>query len=67
MREKDVPRTDAVEAKPLGCGRRREAPVPSAPEPCMARGEAVGAFEIEDDWLDVGQHEQLKEARGDKV
>jgi dTDP-glucose pyrophosphorylase len=27
------------------------------------RGEFVGAFEIEDDWLDVGQREQLTQAR----
>ncbi len=29
----------------------------------IARGEPVGAFEIEDDWLDVGQREQLERAR----
>ena len=28
------------------------------------RGEPVGAFEIEDDWIDVGQREQLAAARG---
>ncbi|MFN0080370.1 MAG: nucleotidyltransferase family protein [Prosthecobacter sp.] len=27
-------------------------------------GDKVGAFEIVDDWIDVGQHEQLKLARG---
>jgi dTDP-glucose pyrophosphorylase len=30
----------------------------------LDRGEAVGAFEIEDDWIDVGQREQLDRARG---
>ena len=29
------------------------------------RGESVGAFEIDDDWIDVGQREQLDRARGD--
>ena len=27
---------------------------------CMSRGESVGAFEVEDEWIDVGQREQLK-------
>jgi hypothetical protein len=26
-------------------------------------GERVGAFEIQDDWLDVGQRDQLRKAR----
>jgi dTDP-glucose pyrophosphorylase len=30
----------------------------------LDRGEPVGAFEIEDDWIDVGQREQLDRARG---
>jgi len=30
----------------------------------LDRGERVGAFEIEDDWIDVGQREQLDQARG---
>lgn len=30
----------------------------------LDRGEPVGAFEIEDDWIDVGQREQLDLARG---
>ncbi len=29
----------------------------------LERGETVGAFEVEDDWLDVGQREQLRLAR----
>jgi dTDP-glucose pyrophosphorylase len=31
------------------------------------RGELVGAFEIEDDWLDVGQREELAKAREGKA
>jgi NDP-sugar pyrophosphorylase family protein len=31
----------------------------------MNRGEEVRAFEIDDDWIDVGQREQLNQARGD--
>lgn len=27
---------------------------------CLARNEAIGAFEVEDEWIDVGQREQLK-------
>lgn len=30
----------------------------------ITRGEDVRAFEIDDDWIDVGQREQLSEARG---
>lgn len=30
----------------------------------LAEGRPVGAFEIEDDWVDVGQREQLTRARG---
>jgi dTDP-glucose pyrophosphorylase len=30
----------------------------------LAAGEPVGAFEIEDEWIDVGQREQLATARG---
>jgi hypothetical protein len=31
----------------------------------LAAGRRVGAFEIEDDWIDVGQRDQLDRARGD--
>jgi len=31
----------------------------------LADGRRVGAFEIEDDWIDVGQRDQLDRARGD--
>jgi hypothetical protein len=30
---------------------------------CIARGERVAAFEIEADWIDIGQRDQLKRAR----
>ncbi len=30
---------------------------------CLERGETVGAFEIEEDWIDVGQREHLKKAQ----
>jgi NDP-sugar pyrophosphorylase family protein len=29
----------------------------------LARGDRVGAYEIEDDWIDVGQRDQLERAR----
>lgn len=32
----------------------------------MASGGRVGAWEIEDDWLDIGQREQLERARGER-
>jgi dTDP-glucose pyrophosphorylase len=37
--------------------------VPALLEGCLQRGEPVEAFEVAEDWLDVGQHEQLKQAR----
>ena len=33
---------------------------------CIAEGGAVGAWEVEDDWIDVGQREQLEKARGER-
>lgn len=32
-------------------------------EDCIDRGDPVGAFEIQEDWIDVGYHAQLKKAR----
>jgi len=32
-------------------------------EEALAKGERIGAYEIEEDWIDVGQHEQLQHAR----
>ena len=40
-----------------------EYPMPSLIQACLAEGEPVGAFLIEDEWMDVGQGEQLKAAR----
>jgi len=39
--------------------------MPSLVESCLARNERVRAFEVADDWIDVGQNEQLREARGE--
>jgi NDP-sugar pyrophosphorylase family protein len=33
-------------------------------EDCLARGERVQAFEVEEDWIDVGQRDQLRRAAG---
>ena len=38
-------------------------PITSLFEECLERGESVGAWEIEEDWIDVGQKEQLKQAQ----
>ena len=43
-------------------GRRTDAP--DLIGDLLAAGEPVGAFEIEDDWIDVGGREQLAAARG---
>jgi NDP-sugar pyrophosphorylase family protein len=45
--------------------RNTEFSMPSLIEGCLARGERVDAFEIADDWIDVGQKEQLAQARGE--
>ena len=39
--------------------------MPSLVELCLARAEHVRAFEVAEDWVDVGQKEQLREARGE--
>ena len=44
--------------------RGRPIGMPDLISDALARGEPVGAFEIEDDWIDVGQREQLDRARG---
>ncbi len=46
-----------------GVPRDREFPLTQLIEDCLKDGEPVGAYEIEDDWLDVGQREQLRVAR----
>lgn len=45
--------------------RNEEFPLPELIAGCIARRESVGAFEIDDDWIDVGQREQLRRARGE--
>lgn len=37
--------------------------MPELIEHCLRAGDAVGSFEIDEDWLDVGQADQLKAAR----
>lgn len=44
--------------------RGRPLLMPDLISDAIARGETVGAFEIEDDWIDVGQRELLDRARG---
>ena len=39
--------------------------IPDLFEDCLERGEPVGAFHIEDDWVDVGRHDELHRARGE--
>lgn len=31
----------------------------------LSKGERIGAFDLDCDWVDVGQHDQLKQARGE--
>lgn len=40
---------------------------PGLIEGAIAAGETVRALEIEDDWIDVGQKEQFRRARGEQV
>lgn len=40
-------------------------PLPALVEECLDRGEAVGAFPIEEDWIDVGHPKKLRQARGE--
>lgn len=42
-------------------------PITALFESCVARNERIGAFEINDDWIDVGRKDQLKEARGESL
>jgi len=45
---------------------RRDEPMgmPDLIGDALERGEPIGAFEIEDDWIDIGQRDQLERARG---
>ncbi len=40
-------------------------PLPALVEECLDRGEPVGGFRIEEDWVDIGQHRELSRARGE--
>jgi NDP-sugar pyrophosphorylase family protein len=40
-------------------------PLPTLVEECLDRGEAVGAFPIKEDWIDVGHPKELRLARGE--
>jgi dTDP-glucose pyrophosphorylase len=40
-------------------------PLPALVEECLERGEAVGGFRIEQDWIDVGRQAELARARGE--
>lgn len=39
-------------------------PLPALIEECVERGEHVGVFSLEDDWIDVGRHQELQRALG---
>jgi dTDP-glucose pyrophosphorylase len=39
-------------------------PFPALIEECLERGESVGAFHVEQDWIDVGHQSELRRARG---
>ncbi len=40
-------------------------PLPALVEECLEKGERVGAIRVEEDWIDVGHHHELKRARGE--
>ncbi len=40
--------------------------LPALLEECVERGEHVGVFSLEDDWIDIGRHQELKRARGEE-
>lgn len=43
-----------------------ETTMPALLAKALDRGEEVHAFEIDEDWIDVGQREQLQQARGER-
>lgn len=43
--------------------KETEVQMPTLLEQCLAKGATVGAFRVEDDWLDIGHHDQLRIAR----
>jgi dTDP-glucose pyrophosphorylase len=40
-------------------------PITELFEECLKTKKPIGAFKINDDWIDIGQHGELKKARGD--
>ncbi len=38
--------------------------IPALVEDCLAKGQSVGAFRIEDEWLDIGRPQELGRALG---
>jgi dTDP-glucose pyrophosphorylase len=40
-------------------------PITAIIEQCLAAGEPVGYFPIDQEWVDVGRHDELKRARGE--
>lgn len=52
-----------IEPRLLGRVPRAAYPLTTLFEECLEKGEPVGAFEMQDDWIDVGQREQLRQAQ----
>lgn len=46
--------------------KNEECHMPGLIEDALRRGETVRAYEVQGDWIDVGQRDQLLEARGDR-
>lgn len=44
--------------------KKREYPITTLFETCLAKRLPVGAHVLEGDWMDVGRHEELRKARG---
>lgn len=44
----------------------QESTMPELIERCLERRLQVGAFQMQGDWIDVGRHETLKQARGER-
>ncbi len=46
--------------------RDKSFPLPALLDECLDRGEAVGAFPVEEEWIDVGHPRELLRARGEE-
>jgi len=53
---------DTIKLVPGG----EEHPITDLFATCLERGLAVGVHTLEQEWLDVGRHEDLQRARGDQ-